>query len=137
MSTGFPALDAHYAFTEMLLTEKNPDIVERICLEDIGLAEDYIKQLELFIQNSIEKSKHMDSLVDNYHDNAYYEQKFSMYRNGVYTSFKTLAILYEKRGNLQEAINICQRAIALGFTRDGTQGGMAARLDKLNRKLRK
>lgn len=59
------------------------------------------------------------------------------YRAGVkgslpdYYTFKRLAIIYEKRKEYDKAIDICNKAIAMGFTNDGTEGGMRARKEKL------
>ena len=52
-----------------------------------------------------------------------------------YPAFKQLAIIYEKSGNLDEAIRVCEKAIEIGFTDDKTKSGMSGRLDKLKTKL--
>ena len=52
-------------------------------------------------------------------------------------SFKNLAIIYEKAGKYEEAINVCWRAIELGFPSDGTKGGMTGRIEKLKAKAAK
>lgn len=48
-----------------------------------------------------------------------------------YPAFELLAKIYEKQGNFEEACFVCQRAIVLGYTEDGTKGGMRGRLEKL------
>lgn len=52
-----------------------------------------------------------------------------------YSSFQRLAIIYEKRGMYEEAIGVCEQAINKGFPDDGTKGGMAARIDKMNKHI--
>lgn len=48
-----------------------------------------------------------------------------------YPSFKQLCIIYEKRNELDQAIEICQHSISLGLLHDGTEGGMEQRLKRL------
>ena len=50
-------------------------------------------------------------------------------------AFKYLAMLYEKQERFQEAVAVCQDAISVGITDDGTKGGMPARLERMSRKL--
>ena len=49
-------------------------------------------------------------------------------------SFQQLAIMYEKAGRYQDAIDICKLAIKYGLT-DTTKSGYAVRLEKLQKKL--
>ena len=51
-------------------------------------------------------------------------------------SLERLTIIYEKQGNIKEAIEICNIAIKHGL-RDSTKGGFEARLTKLQKKLNK
>ena len=51
-----------------------------------------------------------------------------------YPSFSQLAIIYEKQGEIQKAIEICEKAIQLGFENDGTKAGMKGRLKRLQNK---
>lgn len=48
-------------------------------------------------------------------------------------AFSRLAIMYEKQGRLQDAINISERALSIG-QHDGTKGGYEGRIEKLKRK---
>ncbi len=48
--------------------------------------------------------------------------------------FKRLSVIYEKEGNLVQAIYYCQQAISLRLTDDGTQSGMKGRLERLMKK---
>lgn len=54
-----------------------------------------------------------------------------------YESFKRLAIIYEKRREYEKAIEVCQKAIDIGFWRDGTDGQMPGRMARLYKKLNK
>lgn len=51
-------------------------------------------------------------------------------------SFERLAIIYEKQGKIDEAIEICKKAIEYGL-HDGTKGGFQGRLNRLYKKLTK
>ena len=48
-----------------------------------------------------------------------------------YDTFKQLSILYEKRKEYDQAIEVCKQAIQLGFIHDGTDGQMVGRLARL------
>lgn len=50
-----------------------------------------------------------------------------------YASFKRLAMIYEKRKEYDKAINICVKAIKVGFIEDGTKGKMYGRLARMIR----
>lgn len=93
------------------------DVMEKVismCIEDLKLAPDIIRY-----------QKEWDMHFHELHD-AYY-----------FSSFKRLAIIYEKQKHYQKAIEVCEDAIALDATTDGTDGGMQARLARLKRKLEK
>lgn len=51
-------------------------------------------------------------------------------------AFSRLAIMYEKQGRIQDAINISEKALKLG-QHDGTKGGYEGRIEKLKRKASK
>lgn len=53
-----------------------------------------------------------------------------------YNSFKRLANIYEEDGQIDEAIDICNQAIELGFPKDGTTGQMYGRVARLKKKLK-
>lgn len=94
------------------------DVMEKVismCVEDLKLASDVIRY-----------QKEWDMLqLHELHDSYYY------------STFKRLAIIYEKQKRYQEAIEVCEDAIALDATHDGTDGGMQARLARLKKKLEK
>lgn len=49
-------------------------------------------------------------------------------------AFKLLSILYERQGRMDDAANVCLKAIELGYEADGTKGGMRGRLARLIKK---
>lgn len=51
-----------------------------------------------------------------------------------YSTFKRLAIIYEKQKKYDDAIAICQQAIELGYVDDGTEGKMPGRVARLIKK---
>ena len=52
-----------------------------------------------------------------------------------YPAFHKLSMFYEKRGEFNQAIAICDTAIELGYENDETKGGMSARKARLEKKL--
>ena len=65
------------------------------------------------------------------------KEKMEYYQNTTLEmseSRKTLAMIYEKRGDYERAANICAFAIRSGFTADGTAGGMRGRLARMIKK---
>ncbi len=52
-----------------------------------------------------------------------------------YPAFKQLAILYERRGELERAAEVCRLAIKGGFDDDGTASKMRGRLARLEKHL--
>lgn len=49
-------------------------------------------------------------------------------------AFRRLAIIYERRGEYQEAIAVCERALDFGLS-DGTKGGFEGRLERIMKKM--
>lgn len=87
--------------------------VVSMCLEDIKMAPEVIRY-----------QKEWDIL--------YFGELSPSYS---YSTFKRLAIIYEKQKHYQKAIEVCEDAIALGATNDGTEGGMQGRLVRLKKKV--
>ncbi len=101
------------------LTTPNSKEMENIillCLEDIRLAPEYSNYIK---EISVVSNEKTEKFIINY------------------ISFQKLAIIYEKQGKLEEAIDICKYAIQLGFYKDGTAGQMPGRLARLVKKSRK
>lgn len=122
----FPILNEHYKNVEkinMLYTVANnlslPDSPQMqqvidLCLKDIELAPqilNYCKEIANNYDEDLEKH-----LIN-------------------YVSFQRLAIIYEKQKEYQKAIDVCKKAIELGFYKDGTSGQMPGRLARLIKKL--
>lgn len=119
-------LDQHFKNIEkikMLYTVANnlslPDSPEmqkviNLCLDDIALAPQIYNYCK-------EMANHYNDNLDNHLFN--------------YVSFQRLAIIYEKQGEYQKAIDICRQAIELGFYKDGTAGQMPGRMARLIKKL--
>lgn len=82
---------------------------EQLCLEDIALAPIYKEYLD----NDSEEAR------------TFY---------GMYVAFPTLAKIYEKKNDIDNAILICIQAIQLGFTIDHSKSGMQGRLARLIKK---
>ena len=59
-----------------------------------------------------------------------------VFKDARVVAFSRLAIMYEKQGRIQDAINISERALSIG-QHDGTKGGYEGRIEKLKRKANK
>lgn len=104
-----------YTVARELSTYSSPqmDKVVELCIADIELAPqviEYQKQFDLLYHSTTSET-------------GYY-----------FSTFKRLAIIYEKQQRYGDAIAICQRAIDLGVVRDGTEGGMIGRMARLCKK---
>ena len=90
-------------------------------------ATDFADPYNAYMEDCIEVCKDDISIAE-----AFKEQNPSIHN---YQSFARLAIIYEGRNQIQEAIDVCNHAIALGFDDDGTKGGMSERLKRLEKNL--
>ena len=64
-------------------------------------------------------------------------EKREYYENTVFNMsepYKTLAMIYEKRGEYQRAATMCVLAIENGYQNDGTKSGMRGRLARMMKK---
>ncbi|MGP4073822.1 tetratricopeptide repeat protein [Piscibacillus sp. B03] len=73
----------------------------------------------------------MDEIIREFKKDPSYKKNGSLPRM---PSFERLAIIYDKQGNYQEAINICKKAISYGLN-DKTKGGFKGRIERLEKKL--
>jgi len=48
-----------------------------------------------------------------------------------YPSYRQLATLYERRGDYENAVEVCKKAIRDGYNDDGTQMKMSGRLERI------
>lgn len=109
-------LDRHFVYNSLIdLYYKKRDISSdaienciEYCLEDIKFIEDFQKAWEREFGDELPRIP----------------------------SFERLAIIYEKQGKLEEAIEICQMALKLGL-KDSTKGGFEGRVKRLQKKLNK
>ncbi len=92
------------------------DGVIKDCLTDIGIAREFYNYCK-------ERAE-------------YYKEPIET-QVPTYPSFKRLAIIYEKRKEYDKALEICQKAIDIGFIKDGTTGQMPGRAARLYKKLNK
>ena len=78
------------------------------------------KYIELLPQ--LEEAKKEDSRINN-----------TVYTNNYCVAYHKLAMAYERCGCYNSAINVCNDAIAQGYS-DGTKGGFEARLSRIMKK---
>lgn len=91
--------------------------LEDYCNKYLGLLPDIIKSLKE--EKSITNDKNMIINEQSYYSFVY----------------KKLALAYEKQGDYQKAMDICQKSISSGITNDGTKSGFSGRIEKLQKKL--
>lgn len=75
--------------------------------------------------------------VEAFELNMKLKEKMEYYEGTEFKSspvLKTLAMVYEKRGEFERAATICVMAIESGFPADGTAGGMRGRLARMIKK---
>lgn len=101
----------------------------RLCLEDVDIAEDFVRDWKIYEHERI-------------HQRILYSIELGLQPPEIeahnlprYSSFLTLAKYYEKRGDYRAAIDICERALALGLTIENTKMGTAGRIERLRKKL--
>jgi len=107
-------IDRHFVYNSLIelyykQRESSPDAIEKCikyCLEDIGILEEFIGAWKKKYSGDIPRIP----------------------------SVERLAIIYEKQGKFEEAINICEMALRLGL-RDSTKGGFEGRKARLQKKL--
>jgi len=93
-------------------TSKNASRLIKICLDDIAIAD---KMRDYWLEEK--RIRHVGGNLPSY------------------PAFETLAKLYERQERYAEAVQICKSAIALGYTDDGTKGGMRGRIERLEKKM--
>lgn len=119
----------------------------KYCIDDIEIAEDVVETHKKDMKYEMRRRTALDRLSREQRVDFYVSHE--EYPPGYYDippipdeeipipripSFDRLAIIYEKQGNYQAAIQVCQRAIELG-TPSSTKGGFTGRLAKLEKKL--
>lgn len=86
------------------------------CKRDIAIAQEFYNYCK-------EEAKHDKEPIENHIPE--------------YESFKRLAIIYEKRKEYEKALEVCQKAIDIGFYKDGTPGQIPGRMARLYKKINK
>lgn len=103
----------NYYYSDYINTNKHEDFN--------NLLSYCLKYIELLPQ--LEEAKKEDSRING-----------TVYKNPYYCiAYHKLAMAYEKAECYNSAINVCNEAIAQGYT-DGTKGGFEARLKRLKKK---
>lgn len=115
-----PHIALHYELMKQINMCWDEEKKIRLCLEDVGIAEEFAAEYNEYIQE--QDARHA----------AYGEEPTGM-KLPRYPSFQALAIYYQKHGQIEEAIEVCEQALKLGFTSDTMKGGTAARLEKLKK----
>ena len=133
------AIERHYEIISLLETEKDQQKIKQLCIEDISLLpafkEETKKQGDKAAKEAMEFDKKLGLKIEPF---SYYQALRSQcYCIPRFPSFKTLAIIYEKEKDYDNAIKICQLAIDEGQGNDRTKGGMNGRIEKLKKKQEK
>ena len=111
------AIDYYYG-----LRDKEEEALQKCidyCMEDIKIAPEVIKLME-----KDDNWKH------------YNEEGELVFIPPRFPSFQRLAIIYEKQGKLEEAIEVCKKSLENDL-RAGTKSGFEGRIERLERKLNK
>lgn len=103
----------------------------------INLGDEFSPQMDEIIQDCKTDISLAHQIYDYYFERAKLDNMSIEDSLPMYDSFKILAIIYEKRKEYQKAIDVCQKAIKLGFCKDGTDGQMPGRIARLYKKLNK
>lgn len=133
---GYPAITRHFEICErlMILREKDAEEKERLCGEMIRIIPNAKKEAEEYSKRKIDCMKKFHAETGEKHPDEYY-QRYVLTIPTV-NPFKILAIMYEKNGEYDKAIQICNEALTFpGYESDGTKGGMKGRLEKLMKKV--
>lgn len=135
-------IDLHFTYNhliDMLYKQRDSrndalDKCSYYCKRDIDL---YPKFKMASISDDVNGLKYLQNCFEN-DKNLYkeYEEKLRDYKwiTPRIPSFQRLAIIYEKQGEIQKAIDICNLALEYGLI-DGTQGGFEGRRVRLKKKL--
>jgi tetratricopeptide (TPR) repeat protein len=132
------AVDLHFCYNEWIKVlykqrEDKGHLIQCIeyCKKDIYLYPCFCEQ---WMQIEFEKlNEHYKQLKFLYKKGEYNIEREKIISRGVdvgMPSFTRLAIIYEKSGMIQDAIQVCELAIKYRLS-DATKGGFDARLEKL------
>lgn len=131
-SEKYKPLSEYVELSLSLLEIKDTGMKELTCLQMVQMLPQVLPLNKQFRDEWICARKESDEYLAEYHPDSYYSEHAPKFINVV--PFKTLAIIYEKAGDLKNAMWICDYALTLGLNKDGTKGGMEERLLKLKKK---
>ncbi|WP_374965512.1 tetratricopeptide repeat protein [Lysinibacillus sp. RS5] len=124
-------------FLEGLSEGLSPDLRKRVLIEAIKRATNSVDKH--FSRTKLAETAYKDGDFDEcerYCLDVINELDLNAFKDARVVAFSRLAIMYEKQGRIQDAINISEKALRLG-QRDGTKGGYEGRIEKLKRKASK
>ena len=132
-------IDRHFTYNTLIqlyykLRNKRKDALEKCivyCKEDIKRLPEFLETEEKTNRSQWDYSKERWGHLHNGEREGEYK-----YTPPQCPSVIQLAIIYEKNGEFQKAIDICNFALKLEL-RDGTKGGFQGRKAKLEKKLNK
>ena len=116
---------------------EDPDALKKCieyCKEDIKYLDDF---LNAYTRDEEERKKRLKENSPNWENDPLLKQSLS--QGVIYPripSVERLAIIYEKKGKIEEAIKICEIALKYEL-RDSTKGGFVKRKERLEKKLTK
>ncbi|MGM0438700.1 MAG: hypothetical protein ACQEQD_10565 [Bacillota bacterium] len=132
-----------------LFPDKEYDLIEEFALKAIetdpnivNLHFIYNNLIKVYYKRRNENEKYLDKCIEicKKDINMYPELRKEMKKEGLgqarIPSFQRLAIIYEKQGEYQKAIDICEQAINYGLN-DNTKTGFKGRLKRLQKKTKK
>jgi len=134
------AIDLHFTFNHFIKLfykrrDESPEWIERCiryCRDDIALfprfKKEYVKErVELYINLS------NSQIYSKAERKKFLEQAKTVTFNLFVPSFQRLAIIFERQGRYQEAIEVCNLALDYGLE-DNTKSGYAGRIERLKKK---
>lgn len=135
------AIDRHFVYNALIdmyysLRDIRPNAVTlciQYCLQDIERIDEFIDAWLKRFESGGELNNLMGLSVLQQDHNKTDLVPEPVLRLPRIPSFERLAIIYEKQGDYQSAIQLCQKAIVLGL-HDSTKGGFLARKARLEKK---
>lgn len=134
-------IDLHFTYNHLIdlcykRRDEGPEWLERCikyCLEDIKIFPEFKKE---YLE---EEKARMLKLANSPFTNKKERKKYLKEAEAVtfnlrVPSFQRLAIIYEKQGKYEEAIEVCQLALNYGL-QDSTKGGFENRIERLKKNI--
>lgn len=131
------AVDYHFALIEIsnfyYKYRDNPGCLSKCisyCLEDIAL----LPNINVCYQKELEREYKSTAIYATASARRDLKKRIQRGWDGNIPAFKRLAIIYEKSGEIDLAIDMCKKALKYGQESDGTKDGFKGRLKKLELK---